>query len=98
MEMGPATAGLRARAAQIIGVVGAGTMGAGIAQLAARAGAQTLMYDPIAEALERGRGQGARRARQRSGPGPAARGGGGGGRRAPAAGGRARRALRAASS
>ena len=43
------------RAAQIIGVLGAGTMGAGIAQLAARAGAQTLLYDPIAEALSAGR-------------------------------------------
>jgi 3-hydroxybutyryl-CoA dehydrogenase len=29
-------------------------MGAGIAQLAARAGARTLLHDPIAEALERG--------------------------------------------
>ena len=38
----------------VIGVLGAGTMGAGIAQLAARSGAQTLMYDPIEEALARG--------------------------------------------
>ena len=37
-----------------IGVVGAGTMGAGIAQLAALAGARTLLHDPVAEALERG--------------------------------------------
>jgi 3-hydroxybutyryl-CoA dehydrogenase len=37
-----------------IGVVGAGTMGAGIAQLAAQAGARTLLYDPDPEALERG--------------------------------------------
>ncbi len=29
----------------VIGVVGAGTMGAGIAQLAAQAGARTLLYD-----------------------------------------------------
>jgi 3-hydroxybutyryl-CoA dehydrogenase len=46
-------AGVRS-APGVIGVVGAGTMGAGIAQLAARSGAQTLMYDPIEEALEKG--------------------------------------------
>src|SRR4051812_4254256 len=40
--------------ARIIGVLGAGTMGAGIAQLACRSGAQTLLFDPIAEALEKG--------------------------------------------
>src|SRR2546421_3313991 len=40
--------------AGVIGVVGAGTMGAGIAQLACRAGAQTLLHDPIPQALERG--------------------------------------------
>ena len=38
----------------IVGVLGAGTMGAGIAQLAAAAGARTLVHDPDAEALERG--------------------------------------------
>ena len=54
---GAGEAGLGAGAAQIIGVVGAGTMGAGIAQLAARSGAQALMYDPLAEALERGLGR-----------------------------------------
>jgi 3-hydroxybutyryl-CoA dehydrogenase len=43
------------RGAAVIGVLGAGTMGSGIAQLAARAGAQTLLFDPIPEALERGR-------------------------------------------
>lgn len=37
-----------------IGVIGAGTMGSGIAQLAARAGAQTLLHDPLPDALERG--------------------------------------------
>ncbi|MDQ6834911.1 MAG: 3-hydroxyacyl-CoA dehydrogenase NAD-binding domain-containing protein [Actinomycetota bacterium] len=37
----------------VIGVVGAGTMGAGIAQLACRAGARTLLHDPDLEALER---------------------------------------------
>jgi 3-hydroxybutyryl-CoA dehydrogenase len=43
-----------ARAAGVIGVLGAGTMGAGIAQLAARAGARTLLHDPVAEALAGG--------------------------------------------
>jgi 3-hydroxybutyryl-CoA dehydrogenase len=37
-----------------IGVLGAGTMGSGIAQLACLAGARTLLHDPIPEALERG--------------------------------------------
>jgi 3-hydroxybutyryl-CoA dehydrogenase len=41
-------------APSVIGVVGAGTMGAGIAQLACRAGARTLLHDPIADALSRG--------------------------------------------
>ncbi|MDE3070372.1 MAG: 3-hydroxyacyl-CoA dehydrogenase [Acidobacteriota bacterium] len=41
-------------AAAVIGVVGAGTMGAGIAQLAAQAGARTILHDPIGEALARG--------------------------------------------
>ena len=44
-ESGPAT---------VIGVLGAGTMGSGIAELAARSGARTLMYDPVGEALARG--------------------------------------------
>jgi 3-hydroxybutyryl-CoA dehydrogenase len=38
----------------VIGVLGAGTMGSGIAQLAARSGARTLLHDPIPEALQRG--------------------------------------------
>jgi len=38
----------------IVGVLGAGTMGAGIAQLAAASGARTLVHDPDADALERG--------------------------------------------
>src|SRR5438552_5132746 len=42
------------RAASVIGVLGAGTMGAGIAQLAARAGAQALLYDPVPQALASG--------------------------------------------
>ncbi len=48
------TAGRTGSAASVIGVLGAGTMGAGIAQLAARTGARTLLFDPIPEALERG--------------------------------------------
>jgi 3-hydroxybutyryl-CoA dehydrogenase len=40
--------------AGVIGVVGAGTMGAGIAQLACQAGARTLLHDPIPEALAQG--------------------------------------------
>jgi len=39
---------------EVVGVVGAGTMGAGIAQLAATAGAHTLLHDPVPEALEKG--------------------------------------------
>ena len=41
-------------AANMIGVVGAGTMGAGIAQLACRSGAHTLLHDPLSDALTRG--------------------------------------------
>jgi 3-hydroxybutyryl-CoA dehydrogenase len=37
-----------------LGVVGAGTMGAGIAQLGCLAGIETYLYDPFPEALERG--------------------------------------------
>jgi 3-hydroxybutyryl-CoA dehydrogenase len=37
-----------------IAILGAGTMGAGIAQLGALAGMDTLLYDPIADALARG--------------------------------------------
>src|SRR5689334_3724496 len=37
-----------------LGVVGAGTMGAGIAQLGALANIETVVHDPIAQALERG--------------------------------------------
>lgn len=40
-----------------IGVLGAGQMGAGIAQLATTAGAETFLYDPDPAALERGRGR-----------------------------------------
>jgi 3-hydroxybutyryl-CoA dehydrogenase len=38
----------------VLGVVGAGTMGAGIAQLGAAAGIETRLHDPVAEALESG--------------------------------------------
>jgi 3-hydroxybutyryl-CoA dehydrogenase len=37
-----------------IGVVGAGTMGTGIAQIAALGGFDTVLYDPDSQALERG--------------------------------------------
>jgi 3-hydroxybutyryl-CoA dehydrogenase len=41
-------------APEVIGVVGAGTMGAGIAQLAVLAGAKALLHDPLPDALQRG--------------------------------------------
>ncbi len=37
-----------------VGVLGAGTMGAGIAQLACLAGFDTWLHDPFPQALERG--------------------------------------------
>lgn len=37
-----------------LGVVGAGTMGAGIAQLGALAGVETVVHDPVADALSAG--------------------------------------------
>jgi 3-hydroxybutyryl-CoA dehydrogenase len=40
-----------------IGVVGAGTMGHGIAQVAAQSGYQVILVDAVPEALERGRAQ-----------------------------------------
>jgi 3-hydroxybutyryl-CoA dehydrogenase len=40
-----------------IAVAGAGTMGAGIAQLACLTGARTLLHDPMPEALEKGVGR-----------------------------------------
>jgi 3-hydroxybutyryl-CoA dehydrogenase len=48
------TAATAVAPAGVIGVLGAGTMGSGIAQLAARSGARTLLFDPIPEALQRG--------------------------------------------
>jgi 3-hydroxybutyryl-CoA dehydrogenase len=38
----------------VVGVIGAGTMGAGIAQLAMGAGAETFLVDPVEGAVERG--------------------------------------------
>src|SRR5919108_658506 len=40
-----------------IGVLGAGTMGAGIAQVAAQAGFETLLYDISQELIDKGRGR-----------------------------------------
>jgi 3-hydroxybutyryl-CoA dehydrogenase len=48
------SAGSLGRPASVIGVLGAGTMGSGIAQLAARSGARTLLHDPFPEALAKG--------------------------------------------
>jgi 3-hydroxybutyryl-CoA dehydrogenase len=45
---------VRVDAPRVLGVVGAGTMGAGIAQLGCAAGMRTLLHDPVPEALERG--------------------------------------------
>jgi 3-hydroxybutyryl-CoA dehydrogenase len=53
-ERGAGTTGHVRHAAEVIGVLGAGTMGSGIAQLACRAGAQTLLHDPVADALAGG--------------------------------------------
>src|ERR1700747_2748360 len=53
-EKGGGKAGPDGQAAAVIGVLGAGTMGAGIAQLACRSGARTLLFDPVAAALESG--------------------------------------------
>ena len=39
---------------QVLGVVGAGTMGSGIAQLGCAAGLTVLLHDPAEEALARG--------------------------------------------
>ncbi len=55
-----------------IGIVGAGTMGAGIAQLAAASGARTLVHDAEPDALERGLAQ-ARRRLERHDPDAAGR-------------------------
>ena len=50
----PRRAGSTDRGPDTIAVVGAGTMGAGIAELACRTGARTLLHDPVPEALARG--------------------------------------------
>ena len=61
----------------VLGVVGAGTMGAGIAQLGAAAGFRTLLHDPEPDALERGtesaRDAGSRSGRRRAAATPDAR-------------------------
>ncbi len=53
MDAGAATA-REAPPVSVVGVIGAGTMGAGIAQLAAQAGARTILHDPIPDALASG--------------------------------------------
>ena len=40
-----------------VGIVGAGTMGAGIAQVCLQAGHDVLLFDVDHEAIERGRGR-----------------------------------------
>ncbi len=70
-DEGAGEAGRAGSAASVIGVLGAGTMGAGIAQLAARAGAQALLYDPVAQALSSGLrriAEGLRKEAARGGP------------------------------
>jgi 3-hydroxybutyryl-CoA dehydrogenase len=42
---------------QRLGVVGAGTMGSGIAQLGCLAGMDTYLHDPFAQALAQGAGK-----------------------------------------
>jgi 3-hydroxybutyryl-CoA dehydrogenase len=65
-----------AHAAAVIGVLGAGTMGSGIAQLAARSGAHALLYDPLSNALKAGMeriAEGLRKEAARSAPGEGGR-------------------------
>jgi 3-hydroxybutyryl-CoA dehydrogenase len=50
-----------------VGVIGAGTMGAGIAQLALLAGFDTYLHDPFPDALERGGEEVRRRLKGRAG-------------------------------
>jgi 3-hydroxybutyryl-CoA dehydrogenase len=59
MTRAPGTAQASATASPpaTIGVAGAGTMGAGIAQVSCMSGARTLLHDPLPEALERGLAQ-----------------------------------------
>ncbi len=61
------SAGRTCQAAGVIGVLGAGTMGCGIAQLAARSGAQTLLHDPDPGGARARRANGPGRPAQRSG-------------------------------
>ena len=63
-----------------LGVVGAGTMGAGIAQLGCLAGLDTVLHDPLPEALESRRRAGALGSREGRGARPLdGRGGASGG-------------------
>ncbi|HEY6398318.1 MAG TPA: 3-hydroxyacyl-CoA dehydrogenase NAD-binding domain-containing protein, partial [Solirubrobacteraceae bacterium] len=57
MTRGPAPASASVRPPAAIGVTGAGTMGAGIAQVSCMSGARTLLHDPLPDALERGMAQ-----------------------------------------
>jgi 3-hydroxybutyryl-CoA dehydrogenase len=65
----PASKAATVGAVMVVGVVGAGTMGAGIAQLALEAGSRVLIHDPDPSAVERARARIAdgiaRRARRR---------------------------------
>ncbi|MEE4378212.1 MAG: 3-hydroxyacyl-CoA dehydrogenase NAD-binding domain-containing protein, partial [Candidatus Competibacteraceae bacterium] len=40
--------------AEIVAIIGAGTMGSGIAQIAARAGHRVLLFDAMVGAVEKG--------------------------------------------
>ncbi len=84
--------------ARVIGVIGAGTMGAGIAQLAARSGARTILHDPLPEALERGPKYARDGLAKEAAKGRLSAERGGCGRRADRAGGRAGRVRCRASS
>jgi 3-hydroxybutyryl-CoA dehydrogenase len=52
-----ARVGYNSRVIERVGVVGAGTMGAGIAQLACLGRLETWLHDPVAEALDAGEGR-----------------------------------------
>src|SRR5438876_12423295 len=54
MQKTPREANVTDPASELIGVVGAGTMGAGIAQVAAQSGRPVILYDIKPEYVERG--------------------------------------------